>query len=207
MNNSSTTCGNCRRRSGKACKFREIYSDTPNKIIRHPDGRRCGMHTSFHFPPKLFANPKILRHSDGYPNFSSSRRKSGPRLSTCVPVASLGPGVRRDDGIMNEFNVMIKAQMTTKMCESDSDGRRGPDFPHVYLLKAWVPASRLGEAEASLRRSKVAGMTEGRITGEDVRQKLFHQLRIYMHHDASILRLACRPLPRIRSPNCERRSM
>ena len=32
------------------------------------------------------------------PSLPSSRRKSGPRLSACVLVESLGPGVRRDDG-------------------------------------------------------------------------------------------------------------
>ena len=40
------------------------------------------------------------------------------------------------------------------------DVSRDPDFLHAYPLKAWVPASRLGKAEASLRRSQVAGMTE-----------------------------------------------
>ena len=60
----------------------------------------------------------------------------------------------------NEFNALIIAKMAIKICESNSDVSRDPDFPHVYWLKAWVPASRLREAEASLRRSKVAGMTE-----------------------------------------------
>jgi hypothetical protein len=40
------------------------------------------------------------------------------------------------------------------------DGRRGPDFGQVRWLQVWVPSSRLGEAEASLRRRKVDGMTE-----------------------------------------------
>jgi hypothetical protein len=37
-----------------------------------------------------------------------------------VPVESLGPGVRRDDGIRNEFNALIAATMAAQMCESDS---------------------------------------------------------------------------------------
>ena len=69
-------------------------------------------------------------------NNPSSRRKSGPRLSACSLVASLGPGVRRDDGRKNEFNALIIA----KMCESDSGERRDPDLKHACWLKAWVPA-------------------------------------------------------------------
>jgi hypothetical protein len=30
----------------------------------------------------------------------------GPKLSKCVLVESLGPGVRPDDGIRNEFSMM-----------------------------------------------------------------------------------------------------
>jgi len=62
--------------------------------------------------------------------------KSGPRLSACLLVASLGPGIRRDDGKKNEFSTLIIAKMAAKMCESNSDVRRGdgrlalepPDF-------------------------------------------------------------------------------
>jgi hypothetical protein len=57
--------------------------------------------------------------------FSSSRRTSGPRLSACVPVESLGPGFRRDDGIRNEFNALIAATMAAKICESESLRKRG----------------------------------------------------------------------------------
>ena len=102
-----------------------------------------------HFPPKVFANPKTLRHLDGYPQFSSSRRKSGPRLSACVPVESLGPGVRRDDGIMNEFNVMMDAQPTTKICESESASQARTmsatfsfKFANQLRIKRKAPISR-----------------------------------------------------------------
>ena len=38
------------------------------------------------------------------------------------------------------------------------DERRAPDFKQARSLEAWVPASRPGEAEASLRRSQIAGL-------------------------------------------------
>jgi hypothetical protein len=37
------------------------------------------------------------------PLLPSPRRKSGPRLSECVLVASLGPGFRRDDELRSAF--------------------------------------------------------------------------------------------------------
>jgi hypothetical protein len=41
-----------------------------------------------------------------------------------VPVESLGPGVRRDDGRENEFSALIIAEMAMKICRSDSGVRR-----------------------------------------------------------------------------------
>jgi hypothetical protein len=69
-------------------------------------------------------------------------------------------GVRRDDGRKNEFNTLIAAMIAAKMCESDSGGRRDPDLQPANMLKVWAPTSRLGEAEASLRRSQVVGVTD-----------------------------------------------
>ena len=78
----------------------------------------CTYLFAIQFLLKLNVNPKLS-------HYSSSRRKSGPRLSACVPVESLGPGVRRDDGIRNEFSMMTDAYMTTEICESVSSRGEG----------------------------------------------------------------------------------
>jgi hypothetical protein len=48
-----------------------------------------------------------------------------------VPVDSLGPGFRRDDGIRNEFNALIAAMIAEKICESDSHKGEGENVGSV----------------------------------------------------------------------------
>jgi hypothetical protein len=77
--------------------------------------------------------------------FSSSRRTSGPKLSECVLVDSLGPGFRRDDGRKNEFNTLIAATTATKICESDSVSRERTTTTATPMLttpSAYLHSSR-----------------------------------------------------------------